>query len=190
VEPVVDWGAIAASVDLGDGWSAGSCGGGAPFVCIRKGGTPVGLVELARYPVDSITLPGFREAAARGDTVKALSVVVADLYESVRKDRAAVCGPGYSLETLPPEKATVSGGPGIRYGFTGKERTGKKGTVIAERQITYSTLRGGMLVVQSAVGYPADGCMPGEGGQFTPERLAEFAPVLERLVASSRLPKP
>jgi hypothetical protein len=62
--------------------------------------------------------------------------------------------------------------------------------VVAERQLTYSTLRDGMLVVQSAVGYPPEGCMPGEGGQFTPEQLSEFAPVLERLVASSRLPKP
>lgn len=182
--PVVDWGAVPASVDFGGGWSVGSCGGTGPFLCVRKGGKNVGVVELAKFPVDSITLPGFREAVARGDTPAALGLLANDLYSSVRKDRATVCGRGYSLDAMPPKTTTVSGGTGIRYGFTGRH-----GGKVVESQESYSTLRDGMVVLQSSLAFAPEGCMVGEAGEFTPEQLALFAPIFERLAASSKLPK-
>jgi hypothetical protein len=181
--PVVDWAAIPASVDLGGGWSVGACGGTGPFLCVRKAGKNVGVVELSKFPVGSFTIPGFREAVARGDTTGALSLLANDLYGSVRNDRATICGRGYSLDAVPPKAATVSGGPGIRYGFTGRN----KGRIV-ESQESYSTLREGMVVIQSASGFAPDGCMVAEAGELTPDQLSEFAPLLERLAASSKLP--
>src|SRR5205823_4872619 len=88
------------------------------------GGRNVGVVELSTFPVDSFTIPAFREAFARGDTVGALSALANDLYGSVRKDRATICGAGYSLDARAPTAATVAGGPGIRYGLVGEVRAG------------------------------------------------------------------
>ncbi|HEY8201095.1 MAG TPA: hypothetical protein VII47_07055 [Actinomycetota bacterium] len=185
VGPVVDWGAIPPSVDLGGGWSVGDCGGTGPFLCVRRAGRNVGVVELSTFPVDSFTIPAFRDAVAKRDTTGALSALANDLYSSVRKDRATICGAGYSLDALPPKAATVSGGPGIRYGFTGRN-AGK----VVESQESYSTLRDGRVVIQSASAFALDGCMVAEAGELTPQQLAEFSPLFERLAASSKLPPP
>lgn len=183
--PVVDWAAIPASVDLGGGWSVGACGGTGPFMCVRKDGRNVGVVELSTFPVESFTIPGFRDAVAKGDTTAALSLLANDLYGSVRKDRAGICGKGYSLETLPPKATTVSGGPGIHYGFTGRA-DGK----VVESQESYSTLRDGRVVIQSALAFATEGCMVGEAGQLTPEQLTAFAPLFGQMAASSKIPPP
>ena len=39
-----------------------------------------------------------------------------------------------------------------------------------------------------ASGFAPDGCMVAEAGELTPDQLSEFAPLLERLAASSKLP--
>jgi hypothetical protein len=183
VGPVVDWGAIPPSVDLGGSWSVGACGGTGPFLCVRKDGRNVGVVELSMFPVESFTIPAFKDAVARGDTTGALTALANDLYASVRKDRATICGAGYSLDALPPKPATVSGGAGIRYGFTGRN-AGK----VVESQESYSTLRNGKVVIQSASAFAPEGCMVAEAGELTPQQLTEFSPRLERLAASSKLP--
>ena len=145
----------------------------------------MGVVELSTFPVDSFTIPAFREAFARGDTVGALSALANDLYGSVRKDRATICGAGYSLDARAPTAATVAGGPGIRYGFVGRNR----GQVV-ESQESYSTVRDGRVLILSASAFAPNGCMVAEAGELTPEQLAEFSPLFERLAAASKLPAP
>jgi hypothetical protein len=173
------------NADLGNGWSVGACGGTGPFMCVRQGGRNVGVIELSTFPVESFTIPAFREAIGRGDTTAALTALANDLYRSVRQDRGTICGKGYTLDALPPKAATVSGGPGLHYGFTGRN----DGAVV-ESQESYSTLRDGRVVIQSASAFATTGCMVAEAGELTPDQLTEFAPFFERLVAATKLPPP
>jgi hypothetical protein len=181
--PTIAWDDLPGAAGLGDGWQARRCEGDAPLLCIRRGGTDMGSVELAGFPVDSFTLPGFREANARGDDLAALRAAVEDYYATFRQDRAATCGTAYLVRTLPPEEAVVAGGPGLRYGFEGVS-----GGTVVERHLSWSALRSGRLWVQTAAAVAEGACISREGAEWQPERLSEFAPVLARVVAATRLP--
>lgn len=181
--PVVDWGAIPSSVDLGSGWSAGSCGGDAPYLCIRRDGRVVGTVELFGVPVATYDLPGFEEALGRSDHLGALRILVADYYTVVKQDRLAGFGAGYAVETEEPEKVDVSGGDGLRYGFTGTA-----GGAVDEQSRSYVTIRDGEVWTQAAGAVSPSSMADGEI-QFTAEQLAELAPLLDRVVARTVLPE-
>jgi hypothetical protein len=168
----VDWNALALDVDLGDGFHARHCEGDAPLLCIEQAGVPVGLVELLDFP------------AGDGHT---LEDRIDDLYRSTAADRAQGCPAGYHFEPVPPEPASVAGGQGLRYGFTGTFADGRP----SERTIAWMVERGDVVTVLSAAADETDGCLPPEGaGHFTTATLAAAASALERLVAGSRLPPP
>jgi hypothetical protein len=169
---IVDWDALALDVDLGDGFHARHCEGDAPLVCIEQAGVPVGVVELLDFPAED-----HRPLAERID----------DLYRSTAADRAQGCPPGYRFQSMPPEPASVAGGEGLRYGFTGTLADGRP----SERTIAWMVERGDVVTILSAAADEPHGCAPPEGaGHFTVATLTAAAPALERLVAGSRLPPP
>ncbi len=168
----VDWSALALDVDLGDGFHARHCEGDAPLLCIEQAGVPVGVVELLDLP------------AGDGQT---LEQRVADLYRSTAADRAQGCPAGYRFQPAPPVPASIAGGQGLRYGFTGTFADGRP----SERTIAWMVDRGDVVTVLSAAADEPDGCLPPEGaGHFTTATLTAAGPALERLVAGSRLPPP
>lgn len=169
---IVEWEARGLDVDLGDGFRARHCEGDAPLLCIERAGVPVGVVELLDFPA--------------GDH-QPLEARIADLYRTTAEDRSRGCPPGYRFETVPPEPASVAGGDGLRYGFTGTFADGRP----SERTIAWMVERGDVVTVISAAADEPDGCLPPEGaGHFTPGTLAAAASGLERLVVGSRLPPP
>jgi hypothetical protein len=169
---IVDWEAPGLDVDLGDGFRARHCEGDAPLLCIERAGVPIGVVELLDFPA--------------GDD-QTLHARIADLYRKITEDRGKGCPPGYRFETEPPEPASVAGGDGLRYGFTGTFADGRP----SERTIAWMIERNGVVTVLSAAADEADGCLPPEGtGAFTVATLEAAAAGLDRLVAGSRLPAP
>lgn len=169
----------APAVDLGGGWTAKHCEGDAPIICISRDGEPVGLVELATFPVDSFDLPGFQEAVADDDVEEALTILAADFVSVFEVDRTDACGTDYELEGTTPEPATVLGREGMRYGYTGTD-----GGRLVERQANHGTIVGDEVVLVNASAYSPDGCVPPEG-EFDPETLDEFTPRLRALVAAA-----
>ena len=169
---VVDWEAPGLDVDLGDRFRARHCEGDAPLLCIEEAGVPVGVVELLDFPA--------------GDR-KPLEDRIADLLRTTAADRAQGCPPGYRFDPVGPERATVAGSPGLRYGFTATFASGRP----SERTIAWMVERGDAVTVLSAAADEPDGCLPPEGaGHFTTATLEAAAAALERLVAASRLPPP
>jgi hypothetical protein len=169
---IVDWESPGLDVDLGGGFRARHCEGDAPLLCIERAGVPVGLVELADFPA--------------GDHPP-LEERIVDLYRTTTEDRGKGCPPGYRFEGVPPEPASVAGGDGLRYGFTGTFADGRP----SERTIAWMVERGDVVTVISAAADEPDGCLPPEGaGHFTSATLGAAASGLERLVAGSRLPSP
>ena len=168
----VDWEAPGLDVAIGAGLRARHCEGDAPLLCIERAGIPVGVVELIDLPAGE---------------ARPLEDRIADLYRSTAADRAQGCPAGYRFETEAPRRATVGGGEGLRYGFTGTFADGRP----SERTIAWMVERGEVITVVVAAADEADGCLPPEGaGHFTTATLDAAAGALERLVAGSRLPPP
>jgi hypothetical protein len=169
---IVDWEAPGLDVNLGAGFRARHCEGDAPFLCIERAGVPVGTVELLDFPAGDHQPLGER---------------IAELYRSTTEDRRQGCPTGYRFEPVPPEAASVAGGDGLRYGFTGTFADGRP----SERTIAWMVERGDVVTVLQAAADEPDGCLPPEGaGHFTAATLDAAASGLERLVAGSRLPAP
>jgi hypothetical protein len=166
-------------VDLGDGWSVIGCEGDAPLICVDRDGARVGVIELATFPVESFALPGFREAAARGDVDAAMRILADDFITTFERDRREGCGDAYRIEAEEPETSTVLGQAGLRYGYVARQDG-----AIVERQLNHGTIVGSEVVLANAPAYAAGGCVPREG-EFEPSVLDEFEPYLRALIVTA-----
>ncbi len=172
----MDW-TTRPAVDAG-GWLLAGCEGAAPLYCVSERGTPVGLVELASFPLDSF------ESLRGLDRFGALARLAADADRSTREDRENGCAPGSTYQSIPVRTLTVAGQPGVRFGFTVTSPQGAS----AERSVTYATIVGEDVVLTVAAAFGEGSCVSAEGTQFDPDTLERFEPVLDRLVSEMVLP--
>ena len=167
---VVDWFDDEAVVVFDGGWSVRSVEGDAPMLQVDRNGAVAGMIEALALPVDSL------------DGGADLHAMVERYYADIAEDRANGCG--YEIETAPVRDATVGGQGGVTYQFSGPA-----GATPSERVISYATVLGDQVFLIVASAHDAGGCIGvDEDVVFTTDGLAEFAPLLERIVADTPLP--
>ena len=176
---VVDWGPDAAPVDLGDGWTVRDCEGDAPLLCVDRDGELVGTLALSSFePTEDLAAADTPE-----ELTDALRAFAESLEDGVVQDRAAGCGADYVVEHEPVAVVTMSGQPGVRYGFRGIQDE-----AVTEFVLSYATVADGRLWIVVAEAATDDGCMASEFDLFTPDDLATFLPRLDAVVAGTVLP--
>jgi hypothetical protein len=166
---IVDWVNDDRPATFPGGWTVRSMEGDAPILAVERAGQVVGAVEASAYPLSSIDAGGDLDAIAR------------DLYETSRADRRQGCG--YEITAAPVEDATVGGQPGVTYGFSGPADSSP-----TERIISYATVAGDHVIIIVASAHNTDGCIGTEDVVFDTATLAEFEPLLKRIVADTPLP--
>ena len=188
VLPIVDWANPSLYRAEVDGWTVAGCGE-APILCVEReagsgSGSGSGSVEAITFPADSFDV--IARPLADGDIAGALEALVADYHASIGPDREQTCPPELTYAPLPTTPATVGGTAGLRYGFEVRDGAG----TVVERSVSYSTLDTEQLVIISAAALdPDQGCLE-PIGEFAVDDLLAFEPILEALVANSRLPSP
>ena len=180
VAEVDDWLAGDLSVDLGGGFTLAHCEGDAPILCVTRGSEPKGIVELSSFPVASLDL---RRALSSGPRA-ALMAHVDDYLGSLRADRIAGCGDGYTVTPLPTTITDGPEGPVASYGFTGARR----GEAISVRTAQWAAIRGEELVLLNLSGYDDGACVPAEGEGSVADTV-EVERRLRPLVEANPLPE-
>jgi len=165
----VDWSDPGLDLEVGGGFRLRNCEGDAPLLCIERGGSTTGVIELTDH---------------RGGDGQTLAQRVADHYATIADDRQQGCPAGYEFTTVPPVAATVAGRDGLRFGFTGRLADGRP----SEKTVGFMTEQDDVVRVIGVHAYEADGCLPPEGAPFTTADLDAFEPFLDEIVAGSRLP--
>jgi hypothetical protein len=175
---VVDWDRREVSFDF-PGWEITFCEGEAPFLCVARGGEPVGSIELLRTPVrEHRVISGVLERG--GSEQEALETAAADFLAALAADRQIGVGEAYQLDADPPAAATVMGKTGIRL-----TATGRLGDRIQEHIVQYQVIDAGTLYLLAATG----GDDP-YSGNFAVEDLDAFGPAFAEIAAVSRATDP
>jgi hypothetical protein len=171
---VLDWASRTGEV-AALGWTAEFCEGDAPLLCVARDGAYVGSVELLRWPLHEV--PAAAAVLARGGSVyQALAFAAADLLGVLEADRRIGYGPGYTTVGDVPAVLAVSGGSGLRSGYSGIFE-GR----VRERTIQYRVILGDTVFLLSATAVET----PMEG-EFRIADLGAALPVLDRVAAASR----
>lgn len=185
VEPVVaSYAPGAPAVDLPGGWTIRDCEGDAPLVCVGRADVPdgdvVGTLMLDSFPLDA----GLAAADGREAVLEALRANAQLRMQGLVDDRVIGCGAAHEGSIDPMVDLLVDGRAGVRSGF----RAVQDGEVV-EHVVTYATVAAGQLWLLVAESARDGSCMDdAEMDLFTPDRLATFVPVLDRLVAGTPLP--
>lgn len=166
---IVNWVDDDRATTFPGGWTVRSMDGDAPILAVERDGKLVGAVEANAYPISTL------------DTGGDLRAVAQDLYETSRADRREGCR--YEITTDPIREATVGGQPGVTYGFSGPA-----GSSATERIISYATVAAEHVIIIVASAHNTDGCIGTEEVVFDTGTLAEFEPLLERIIADTPLP--
>jgi hypothetical protein len=172
---VVDWDGREVSLEY-PGWELSFCEGDGPFLCVVRGGEPVGAVELLRLPVqDHPVISGVLERG--GSEQEALETAAAEFVATLSADRQIGFGEAHHLDADAPATANVMGKAGIRL-----IATGRLGDRIEERAIQYHVIHGDTLYLLAAMG----GSDP-YAGNFTLVDLEAFEPAFAEIAAVSRV---
>jgi hypothetical protein len=178
----IDW-AQPNRTALPDGWRLTRCPGDAPLFCVDQGGRTVGSVEVLEYPLS--TLPDLATVLADRGEAAALEDHAERYVADFTAERTETCPPGYAVAGDPPRRLSAVDGLAVRYGFTGTLADGRP----SEKTVQYAGLREDTLVLLSAIAEDPGGCVPPEGTSFTSAQLGAFAPILDRIVEASGLPR-
>lgn len=176
-EPIrVDW-SEPGEVPLPNGWTLRECDAGTRTnVCVYDGTKRLGDVELLpSYPLGPDDDASDPEATALAWANR--------MIEHHGRDRAEGCAP-FTFRPLPVSAATVGGRRGARGGFTLTNADG----VVVEHVVNHYVLVDGAMTIINADAYAEQGgCLPPseEDPSFAPDQLADFEPILARLVADS-----
>lgn len=161
-----------------DGWTIRRCESRAVALCVDRDGEPAGHVLMEDLP--SIG----EELTSSQDQVQAtLAVRTQTLYQLFRSNRAASCGPDYTVDTATPRPAPVAGLTGLRY-----EGGGRVEGRVVERTIGFRVFRDGIETLVEATAVDPGHCLTPEEPAFSVAELRAFEPVLNRVVAGSVLP--
>lgn len=158
---------------------------------MQRNRRPVGSVRLRDLPSLG------EEKTASADQVQAvLAGRINSLYRFKAGRWAHSCGADYKVSTSRPRRVILGGEEAIKY-----ELMGRVGGKVVESLAGYWTYREGIETVIEASGAAPGRCPAEPLGQiapgpadpaetFSPEELARFEPLLDRMVAGSRLPPP
>lgn len=140
------WLTILGKTSAPAGWRASACDRESPFLCVSRN-TTLGSIELQRWQFDNYPIlsrefdkrglvPGlftYDNPSDKAKVLEALRVVIADYYRAIERDRTRTYGKGYKVQVQPPQEVKFGSIPGLRYGFTGIDATGK----IREKYVSY-----------------------------------------------------
>ncbi len=129
------------------GWRVSACDRESPFLCVSRNMPLLGSIELQRWQYDNHPIlsrefdkrglvPGlftYSNPSDKAKVLEALRVVIADYYKTIERDRTASYGKGYKVQVQTPEEVKFGSIPGLRYGFTGIDASGK----IREKYVSY-----------------------------------------------------
>lgn len=177
--PIIEWEDLG-TVDLGDGWELADAEGDGPFVAIRRAGATVGVIEVARFPIDTVDAVD-AVLDAGGSEADALAAHAEEYLAIFEADRREGCGPDYAFVPEPTTSVDGVDGPLVRYGFVG-------GAPATERNLHWAGIRGGELVLVTVAAAEPGGCLPPEGPGLTIADLAEVEPRLAGAIEASPLP--
>lgn len=161
------------------------------LVCVQRNRRPVGSVRLRDLPSLG------EEKTASADQVQAvLAGRINSLYGFKAGRWAHSCGGDYRVSTSRPRRVIMGGEEAMKY-----ELAGRADEEVVERLVGYWTYRDGIETVIEASGAAPGRCpaeplgqiAPGPGDppeMFSPDNLARFEPLLDRMVAGSKLPPP
>ncbi len=169
-------------VELNDLWTAHACPGTAPFLCVDRQGDLGGTVEFVAFPLDSLKKLQRMVDRGRADTL--LDAFVADHFESALADRAQTCGPRYQLTEHDPVPVELAGRKAVRYGFTGARGDGE----VAETVVGWAAILRDHLVLAVATAHDERSCVQADDVVFTSTRLRNVVPLLDDLLADTRIP--
>ena len=169
----IDWAERAQGpISVGNGFTVEGCEGDAPFLCVIKGGEPVGQIEYFSFA-----------APAGNETIRGL---IEDDYRSFESDRQSICPAEFEVKTVEPAEAEVSGRDGFRSEYSVADGNGKT----VERYVKYWTSAGGQIHLLSAEAQEEGSCSPGEGTLFTDAVLTDFGEPFAAIAGGSVFPAP
>lgn len=187
------WQSILGKTVVPDTWTVKPCNGEAPFLCVSADQAPIGSAELQIYPIERQTefqrmlvkagIPassgGYASASRQAGVLQAMRVWVEDQYVVVAQDRRNIYGKGGAFLPQKPQVVKVGGLWGLKYGFVGRDRTGK----IQEHQVGYVAFDGRKLYVITTSFDPAD--LP--SGFRSLQEFQRFEPFLSEIVSTLKL---
>lgn len=176
-EPIViDW-EDPVETSLTNGWTVRECGeGDRVHVCVHDGDELLGDIEvLGGHPVE-----------ASDDAAEVALDQARRMVEDFRADRAQGC-PDFAYEAVEPSYAVVGGRDGARGGFRLIDGTG---TVVEAVVVYFVVVERELTLVHTDAYARSGGCLPPSeiDPSFTPERLAAFEGLLDRIVEGSPVP--
>jgi hypothetical protein len=183
------------SADAPAGWSVRSCEGTGPLLCVLDGSEQVGTIELFASHIE--TMPEFagvlrdaglepgsvdyRDPAQAARIRKAFDAFIESNLKTFEEDRSIRYGGKATFTRLPVEDIRVGDMPGVRYGFTVTDDTGK----VVEKWPSHAAFDGTILYIL-VPHYDA-----GSFFSFTsPEALETFEPFVPALLEGLMLPLP
>jgi hypothetical protein len=178
-----------------DGWSVRPCEGAGPLVCVFDGGEQVGTIELFASHIE--TLPEFaqmlrdagleigsidyRDPAQAAMIREAFDAFIESNHKTFEEDRRIRYGGKASYTRLPVEDIRIGDIPGVRYGFTVTDDTGKT----VEKWPSHAAFDGRILYI--LVPHYDEGSF----FSFTSlEALEKFEPHVPTLLEGLKLPLP
>lgn len=162
------------SVDLGQGYSLGPCDGDAnQIACITTNGSVIGSAEYLALPVDS-----FEVLEGVDDPVESIELIATDYLSTFRSDRQAAC-PNLEFRELAATSATVSGLPGLRYGFEELESAR-----VVEKNVIYGVRMDDSIGLFNVSAIADGACLSNEGELTDPAILDALLPPVDLAMAS------
>jgi hypothetical protein len=189
------WNRILGKTPLPEGWEVIPCEGNSPLLCVSSQGKLLGTVEvgvysLADYPKFQQNLinagilpdsqPDYHSPEYQNKLSTALQAWVADVNETILRDRQKTFNNTILFSAYPPQPASVGKLPGIRYGFVGIKPEGG----VQELHISHVTFDGQDLYVMTTAFDPES--VTGKFDEL--ENLAIFQPYFAAIAANLNLP--
>lgn len=160
-------------VDLGDGYLLSQCEGDANQVaCVSHDGSVIGSAEHLQFPVDSF---GLLDGVT--DPVGSVELIAADYLATFMADRRATC-PHLEFRAVSPSPVTISGTPGLRYGFEELD-----GADVVEKSMIYGVRVDETIDFYGFAAIAEGACLSSEGELTDPATLDSLLPVLDRVMA-------
>jgi len=185
------WLTILGKTSAPAGWRVSACDRESSFLCVSRN-TPLGSIELQRWQFDNYPIlsrefdkrglvPGlfvYDNPSDKAKVLEALRIVIADYYKTIERDRATTYGKGYKVRVQTPEEVKFGSVPGLRYGFTGIDATGK----VREKYVSYMAFDNELKIIVTGYDPAAQSSVFRELAN-----LEQFEPHLKEIVANLKL---
>lgn len=185
----VDWASPSFESETPGQWTVRTCTQDPPSVCAERQDGQAGSIALQDVP--SL---GEEKTTSRDQVQAVLAGRINSLYQFEMGRWSSACGAGYRVTSERPQVFKIGAHDGMKY-----ELTGSTGDRVVERLVGYWTFRDGIETLIEAPARDSGRCAAEPLGRiepppgvplFSPGILDEFEPLLDRMVAGSRLPPP